>query len=234
MKKLSDYPEYNQANEKLTSLMVDLNKADATFQERIGTINALSRDKRNRLDKVTIEAQAVLDGGEISNLTDEMTAAQRSVAELQHKIKVMRKAIELQRSVLAGIKSKISNEIAIAMKPDYVKQIANICKTLIQLDKQLIDEKAFRDGLYQNDITYLSYFRPMPLHYMGTSNDINSHLSAYLLECEKYGFIKSSDLPEKLKTMVEQQNKPKPMLERAINKLNPDGWIGTNINKAGV
>jgi hypothetical protein len=172
VKQLRDFPQYAAAQERLAEL-----------QQREGElrrqIEDASRPVGNAAVGLEAEAAALIAG-------DEAPESYRANAdELRHELAVVRKAVELQRGIVAEQRIIASREIATAELPRYRQVVGSIAKTLATLKEQIAAEQEIRDELYSGDVAYSSIIRPM-----GSPGGLTRfQIDAWTREAETYGLI---------------------------------------------
>jgi ABC-type transporter Mla subunit MlaD len=147
MKKICDFPAYQQARELLTRLELQLR--DATREAESLSQSTAAADPGER------DTAAVLAGKPLS------AATENSAAEMAwRKVRALERGIEQQRTVVAKARTAASEEICKTERPGYEKILRAQAQAVEALVKAHKAEAEFRDQLMAGDVEFSSAIRP--------------------------------------------------------------------------
>lgn len=203
---------YTQLQQELSALEVDRDRALAGLNS-IGTVAQ---------DRIAEEARALL-SGEQSHTESSRDTLLKTYSDLMHKMRVLREAIGMQKGIVQSLAVEIGNEIAAELLPQHMANVAAVAKAALQLSSAIEVEADLRNELIAKGIPFSAVLRPMVFTGVGLVGDNQSHLVRYLLECEAYGFVKDSNLPDEVRRHI--LPKAKHVAPQAPRRTNTDGWL---------
>ncbi len=210
-------PRYVAARTRYTDLQYELSGLDSQLNAAYGGLCSLT-DHR---DIIRDEASALLSGATPAPASDR-AAVIKTIDDLTHRIAVLRQAVEMQRGIVGKLHAEVGNAIASEFLPQHTANVAAIVEAAITLSTALQAEQELRDTLTENDVSFSSILRAMPLPGFSLKDD-QSRLSRYLLECHEFGFIKASALPDVVRERLPRKAKPTPT--PGTQAANGEGWL---------
>ena len=187
-KKLGDYPEWVQAEEKFIELQTERDQYAKDQRDTETIKNRLAEERSSLLER---EAQAML-GGEQVGAADIQDLYDK-IANYARRHQVVCKAIEIHKKNMADLRGKLSREILEALKPEYKELQIAIAKKAIELATLTEEENKFRDELEAGGIL-LCFMATNPLRALGRVDNKYGRLNYWLQEGEKAGYFNRSSL----------------------------------------
>ena len=218
--RLEREPRYTAATARYTELRTELDSLERqrdAVQAGIGSLASRARDQ------IAEEATLMLSGTpapDPANLKRE--ALIKTLDDLTHRLAVLRAAVAMQQNIVGKLRSEVSNAIARDMLPQHRANVGAVVDALLQLNAALEAEADLRETLNENNVSYISVMRPMPISGFGTLRDSQGRIFRYLLECHEYGFVAASDLPDVVRDKIPPPAKP---ASKPVARSN-DGWFG--------
>lgn len=210
-------PRYAAAQSRLAELQLE---AIAIEKKYNGIISDIAQQATAASTKrLTREAEALISGVEIVACVD----LHAQLADVGHRLAVVREAIRLQREVLTGLLGEISAAISRDTLPQHIENVRGVAAAAIALEAALAAEADLRDALHQNGVLYSGVIRPMPLLGVGLLRDDQSRISRYLAECVEYGFLRANELPEIVRARLPKKSDGKST--PTAGKTDNDGWL---------
>lgn len=220
---LSRDPRFPAAQARLTELQVEFNALEA---QRAATHSRAASAPRVR-DLVKEEAAALISGGAPPDAGFSREQDLRTLAELDHRILVLREALSQQRTIIEALRCEVSRAISQEMKPAHVANVRAVYDALLNLDAALQAEHALRDTLFAEGVLYQSNIRPMNLPKLGMLSDSNSRASSWALDALDHGYVELKELPASLQEAGRAKlgaKAPKAPSFAPRKKLDPADW----------
>jgi hypothetical protein len=217
---LNDDQRFSEATALLEKLKADLMAVEKQLDEDLSALSVASAARRNRIDE---QAHAMLAGqphAEI-NASAEAARIRADIEAAQLKRPALHRAIELQRQVVEQLRGELHAKICRDLAPKHIEIVREIVKRLIDLDAALMAEADLREEIFH--VTGLHGLTPMMVGNIGLLRDEYSGSAHYLIECANRGYLKKSELPERLRGRVPSQDHPAPTVQK--RRADPDGWI---------
>lgn len=212
-------PRYVTAKARYTELKSEL---DALERQRDEVNSGIGLLKNSHSDLISQEAMTLLSGAPTADQSilkrEEMV---RTLAELTHRLAVLRQAVLMQRHIMESARSEVGEAIASDLLPQHRHNVSAVIEAALQLSVALQAEAELRDTLIENMVPFSSVLRAMPLHGFDLG-DNQSKFSRYLLECYEHGLIGAGDLPDVVRDRLPPKAKPTP--KPAARQANKDGW----------
>lgn len=211
-------PRYTAAKARYTELKREL---DALERQRDDVQTGIGSLASRARDQIAEEATLMLSGTpapDPANLKRE--ALIKTLDDLTHRLAVLRAAVAMQRDIVGKLLGEVSNAIARDMLPRHRANVGAVVEALLQLNAALEAEADLRETLNENNVSYMSVMRPMPISGFGTLRDNQGRIFRYLLECHEYGFVAAPDLPDVVRDQIP------PPVKSALNLVarSNDGW----------
>lgn len=193
-KTLAAFPEYLEANEKLTALKITRDDVERELQAK------LAKGHRavgaNALDTM---AQELIGGMNADKLQDPGDVLDRQrkddLARLTQKRSVLDRAIELQRQEVENLRANASRAICDEVRPAYRKLVKDIALRSVALARLLEQESALRDELHQAGVMHASFLSPLPLGLnIGKLSDGYSRINIFLKALVDDNYLSPADL----------------------------------------
>ncbi len=164
--------ELTKATEKLT----DFKEQRHEVEKQIDEINRnLSNPGRNRM---AAEIDALLTGSKSPPVEDE-EITRRDTGKLYHRRRVLDEAIKHQERTIAELRSKYSKQVCEKLRPQAVKIVSRITKTLEELSAALDEEKTFFEDLQANEISFTSWMPRANFRGVGSLKDEYSNVRLF-------------------------------------------------------
>ena len=165
-------------------------------EKRIAEINGRIGEfgKGNRVSPTELAAKALVAGTPIKDIGLKLEELQRDYGIHWDRMRVLRRAADLQRKKLAEEESRASREICERIEPEYLAIVAGLAKTMVALGKQMVAENAFFDALRSGGVRHGSLTR-MNVRALGNPRDRNSRLAMWLQEAITFGLIDEATVP---------------------------------------
>lgn len=224
--RLDQYPEYQSAHSKQVELQLQLLKKEKAIADVLSERARAAAAARGNGLVSTIENHARrMIFGEAAEGNTHTPAALEKMREEVH---VLRRAIELQRGVVAKLESSISKEICELWSAEHREHVRAIAKAAQVLAEASAAERAFRERLELGGVLATSNLRPMVFPRLGVLTDSYSTVSAYLLECHAHGFVSRQELP----AVLEKSIPPAPQARRPASNQAArgaqTGWLSAS------
>jgi hypothetical protein len=214
---------YVTAAAKLTELKSELNTLE---QQRIGQQSHLADVKDDgQQSALDMAAKALLSEDiTIESPTQVKDVIRKSIEDLDHRIAVLRRACELQKSTVGALTAEIGKQISLELKPAHAENVRKVIAALLVLDEAIGAESDLRDTCNERGIPISAHIRAMPVHSIGRLKDENSRLSAYIREAVEFGMIDAADVPAIVRDRLPPP--PKPAAKPAgRSKAQAEGWL---------
>lgn len=208
---------YTAAHTRHTELQHELSGLEQSVTTAYCGLSSLSESR----DLIRDEAAALLEGASVIPTADR-AAVLRTIDDLNHRIAVLRQAVDMQRGIVNRLRGEVGNAIAAELLPQHLANVKAIVDAAIQLSVALQAEQGLRDTLIERDVPFTAVLRAMPLPGFNLRDD-QSRLSRYLVECYEQGFVKAGDLPDVVRDRLPRKVKPQPRI--AAHAANGDGWM---------
>jgi hypothetical protein len=169
LEKLSDYIPYATAVAKLTELQTKRNQLEAQANRP----KAATDGRNDNLDR---EARRML-----GEAVDESPDA----AEAREELRVTNHAIELQRGVVAKMRTEASGKIANAKLPAYREIVKRTAAAVRELRQCQLDEVTFRAALIEADVAFSAIIPPAPFVPCSMPSEATELADHYLAEVKK-------------------------------------------------
>lgn len=212
-------PRYTAAVEHYTKLKLELDALERKRDEVQSGLNSLADHARNR---ITEEATALLSGGTIAAGLNRGALTQ-TLGELTHEIIVLREAVSMQQNIVSELRSVVGKGIATDLLPQHRANVAALAKAAIEMNIAMEREDALRRALHDTNVPDCGILRPMTMPGVGFLRDNQSRIFRFLLECEQYGFVQASDLPDIVRAQIPPKAKATP--STVARRINADGWV---------
>ena len=187
MKKLAEFPEWQEAEKRLIEIQQQITATDAEYQQQLFGITAQRQQRwTERLEQ---EALGVLDG-----TPPPATIEETKLLNLERKLKVLRRAETIHRQRMTALRSELSKTIAKQMQPEYSNLVRDLARAAAALAKLVEKEQRFRDELQQGDISFASTFSPCPLRGFGTLKEDHSRVSHFIKEAVREKYVNPSEV----------------------------------------
>ena len=138
-KRLQDFPQWQEANQKLVDMQLELTEVQAERNE-ILTAQMAGRNRPSHLDDAVEE---LLSGGRLAMPQPE----DDRLDELRFRSQVLNKAIPIQRNLISNLEGDLSEQICKEAKPEYRKCVEAVVEASALLLKAVTAEQDFRDEL---------------------------------------------------------------------------------------
>lgn len=211
-------PRFAAAKAKLYELQQEL----STLERQRNELDAgLSQTTVNQKSLIEQEASALLSGGVPE--TNEREALTRTLAELTHRLAVIRQAVPMQRQIVESLRAEIGQQIATELLPQHQANVKAVIEAALKLNVAVEAEAALRDQLIQADVPFAGIIRPMGIAGFAL-RDNQGRLTRYLLECESQGYCSASDLPDVVRAqIIPRTKKPGPVASKP-SRANAADW----------
>jgi hypothetical protein len=212
-------PRYVAAKTRYTELQHELNALEIQLSDTLTNLNSINSVVH---DRIAEEAKALLSGGQYAakSSRDLLT---KTLSELNHKIRVLREAVSMQKNIVSELAADVGKQIATALLPEHKANVSAVIVAVLKLAEALEDESALYQALFDSCVPTCGVLRPMPFTGVGLLRDSQSRITRYLLECEEYGFVRAADLPDVVRAQIPPKAKPVPV--QAARGANADGWL---------
>lgn len=185
--KLSDYPEWQQENEKLQELRLERDSLDRAYNEGLSKLS--EHDIAN--DKLTAAAERLLAGDQ---RIEEKTFTSKDLENLSNKRRVIRRAIEIQEKRVRALETKLSQEICKKLKPHYVAIVKEMAKAAAKLQDAAEKERLFREDMRDGGISFTAHIPPMGLRSFGMKDDQYSIPNRFFRNAVEAGYLRQSEI----------------------------------------
>ena len=168
-----------------------------TSEKRIADINSRIGEFSGgeRANPTELAAEALLAGKPIKDIDQDLEKLRRNLGAGYDRLRIIRRAAELQRKKLDQEEDRASREICERIEPEYREIIARLAKTMIALGKAKMADLAFFDALGSGGVKTGS-LRRMNLRALGDPNDRNSSFAQWFMEAIAFGLIDEATVPE--------------------------------------
>ena len=165
-------------------------------EKRIAEINGRIGEfgKGNRVSPTELAAKALVAGAPIKDIGPKLEELQRDYGIHWDRMRVLRRAVELQKKKLDEEEARASRKIVERVEPEYRAIVAGLAETMVALGKQMVAENAFFDVLGSGGVRHGSLTR-MDVRALGNPRDRNSRLSMWLQEAITFGLIDEATVP---------------------------------------
>jgi len=214
---------YVTATAKLTELKSELNALEQQRNDRQTNLAGIKDDERT--SALDMAAKALLsEGVTIESPAQIKEVILKSIEELGHRIAVLRRACELQKSTVGELTAEIGKQISLELMPTHAENVRKVIAVLLVLDEAIGAESDLRDTCKERGIPISAHIRAMPVHSIGRLKDENSRLSAYIKEAVEFGMIDAADVPAIVRDRLPPP--PKPAAKPAgRSKAQAEGWL---------
>lgn len=154
---LMDDETYRAAAEKYEEIKGRLASLDARRQELQSGLARMAE-----ADMLDDRARTLLDDDVVPRAVDD-TKLRRDLEAVTDEIRVVRRAVELQRETVAREGDRVSREICARLAPAHRALVQQIGKHLTGLVDALRAEHEFREALIVGGVSFASTLRAMPL-----------------------------------------------------------------------
>lgn len=214
-------PRYVAAQSKLTELKMQFDALDRQRGDELARLNGF--DREDRLSDIEIAARLLVSNDAPPMPTSSKEKLRESVAEMAHRLAVLRMAIDMQRKNIEQLRAEIGKQIALELMPQHVANVRKVIDALLVLNDALEAEHNLRQECFDNDVPISSLIRPMPFPGCGRLSQDNSRLFLYLADAAEHGFIEKRDLPESVQKHLPAPAKP--AKKSAPVRMDADGWL---------
>ena len=174
----ADIQEWTRAKALLLKLefeLVALNQRRSELEtERI------TRSEGGRVDDCAL---AILRGEQPDCLSLDV-----HLTQINGHIAATRRAIDLQRQIVAAVRGKVSKEICASLRPKYRRIIEQTACVLVQLADLVKKERDFREALIDGDVAFVGWIPPLTPFGNHPEKNLGS-IGAYLIDAENLGYI---------------------------------------------
>lgn len=187
MKKLADFPEWQEAEKRLIEIQQQITATDQEYQQQLFGIT--TQRQQRWTERLEQEALGVLDG-----TPPPATIEETKLLNLERKLKVLRRAETIHRQRMVELRSELSKTIAQQVQPEYATLVREMAQQTIKLAKLIEREQQFREALIDGDISFTSVFQPCFLRGVGTTKDEHSRVNVFLREALRDGFLTHNEI----------------------------------------
>jgi len=174
MKKLKDFPEWLEAEEKLGLMQNELMILDAEKNQLLARVANCSH-----VDVLQLAAEKLLAGGQPE--TPPANSADL-LDELWYRGKVLTRAIFIHRRLMGDLQTDLSKKICDSSRPQYRKLVETVAKAAAMLHTADCAEAAYRDELIADGIQIDPYLNPVILW------GCRSRIEAFLENAKSAGY----------------------------------------------
>ncbi|OGA72878.1 MAG: hypothetical protein A3G81_22475 [Betaproteobacteria bacterium RIFCSPLOWO2_12_FULL_65_14] len=202
---LNDFPEYAAVRRRRDELKAEKHAAEQQFAA------AHTELERYRFgaapSAVDAQARALLAGQGVP--ADPASALRERAADLQQKLQVLNRALELNYTELQAVRARVSRQICAKVAPDHRKLALKVLQSAQTLADAEQAEASFRAELERGGVETgpLPIVRPAGF---GSVENPNSKITWLLREAHRAGILALADLPEPVRRIAT----PKPLPER--------------------
>ena len=119
---------------------------------------------------------------------DSEEAGRRGLDAIADELAVVRRAIDLQRTIVQRERDRVSHVVCERLRPHHREIVGAVAPALRQLSTALQDERELRENLITADVDFTTTLRPMPF-IAGTLDDPNSHVSVWMRDARAAGLL---------------------------------------------
>ena len=224
MKQLKDFDDYRQAAEKLEAITA---QRDSKRGEAEKLRAALAAEKNHHRDALTAEAEALLTG---ETLPPPPEAKQ--LAELNHQLRVLDKAVQMAQSRVDELRTSHSAEICASVEKQYTGELKKAIDAAVTFSKHFSEARQILEGLQEGDV--FTHSLPVLAGLRGGFGDWrNSDAKVYhlLREAEKEGVISPSDYKGRSVPPTPYDQLPKAGVQSVA--AGPDGLREVTVHQGG-
>jgi hypothetical protein len=176
VRKLTEDPTYLAAEQKLTELKAQRGEIE---QQLAG----MATGRVEHVPSIDRAAQALLNGTPADAANDQ----QRD--ELSEKLRVVERAIEMQRKTVDGERARVSREVCQAALPAHKQNVAKVGRALAALAEAAAKEETLREELLAAGVSLGATIRPMPVvsRTVGAAAELSELAEAYAKEAREFG-----------------------------------------------
>jgi len=195
------------------------------LEERRQDIDAHRDAQRNKLDDA---ANALLDGDEY-----DPSKLEAESADTTGKLKIARRAVEIQQKNVLGAESIASRGICEKLKPQYVAIIGELAEALLKVMDASEKETKFRNELIEHRVMFAGQIVPNPFRPAIHDN----HIARWFRDAINENYLKFSDVPQQwhhvwgIEQLMEieknkkaQAKKGDTVLSRIMKKQDESDW----------
>ena len=205
--------------------LVETQLRASRLEERGRNIDTLRAAQRNELDDA---ANALLDGGEY-----DLNKLEAESADMTAKLKITRRAVEIQQKNVLKAESVASHEICEKLKPQYESIISELADALLKVMDASERETKFRDELIEHGVMFAGQIVPNPFRPVIHDN----HIARWFRDAINENYLKFSDVPQQwhhvwgIEQLMEieknkkaQAKKGDTVLSRIMKKQDESDW----------
>lgn len=205
--------------------LVETQLRASRLEERRQDIDAHRAAQRNELDDA---ANALLDGEEYDS-----SKLEAESADTIAKLKIARRAVEIQQKNVLKAESVASREICEKLKPQYESIISELADALLKVMDASEKETKFRDELIEHGVIFAGQIVPNP--FRPAIHD--SHIARWFQDAINEKYLKFSDVPQQwhhvwgIEQLMEierikkaQAKKGDTVLSRIMKKQDESAW----------
>ena len=205
--------------------LVDTQLHVSRLEEQRRNIDTLRAAQRNELDDA---ANALLDGEEY-----DLSKLEAESADMTAKLKITRRAAEIQQKNVLKAESVASREICEKLKPKYESIIRDLADALLKVMDASEKETKFRDELIEHGVMFAGQIVPNPFRPAIHDN----HIARWFRDAINENYLKFSDVPQQwhhvwgIEQLMEieknkkaQAKKGDTVLSRIMKKQDESAW----------
>lgn len=215
-------PRYVAAQARYTELKTEFDALDRLHDEVLTGLNSLGAIARDAIEQ---EAAAMLSGAPAPTSSNRETLTKK-LDSLAHRRTVVRKAVEMQKAMLAELRAEVGKAIATDLLPQHRAIVTRIADAVFQLDSALQEEHDLRDALYERNIPYDAVIRSTQFPGWGRLQSPSSRVSGFILSLYEDDLIPLSKIPEKLIPWAKARKHRNPPTV-VPSRVDADGWEAT-------
>ena len=185
-------PGVKGAFDKLQGFRGEITAADKRIAEINSRIGEFASGKR--ITPTDLAAEALLAGKPIKDIDQDLEKLRRNLGAGYDRLRVLRRAAELQRKKLDEEEDRASREICERVEPEYREIIARLAKTMVALGKAKMADIAFFDALRSGGVKTGS-LRRMNIRALGDPTDRNSSFAMWFMEAIAFGLVDEATVP---------------------------------------
>lgn len=185
-KRLQDFEEWRQAEQRLVDLQLEYAQADSDYQLGLDSL-AASRAMREA-ERLELEAAAILDDVKLPPTVEEV-----KLQNLDRRRRVLRRAIEIHKKRMHEMRMELSRTIARQLLPEYSALIKDMSRAVATLARLVDREREFRETLKDGDVSFVGVIPPCTMTWFGGLKDSYSRANLFINQAIESGYLKSAE-----------------------------------------
>ncbi len=178
---LNQFEEFRNAKTNLQSLWTE----ESVKKDRLRELEEILSKTKAADSDLTLKASKLLSGEGLQTAAQSVII-EKEAKELRDELRVCAAAIAMQKKTIQKLTSVYSEHICKAVRPEYVQLLKRMVKAVKELAEIIDEEDKFRYELFQADVHFASWIRPMTFTRFGTLKDEYSRAYIYLKEMAEY------------------------------------------------